>query len=95
MNKTFIKFVIDSDNKPVRLSNIPFAAFVVIVILSVLFFVALGLGWLFLDNSKADFPHYLVLGLSLLGVLNGLSSIIGLFTLALRAPLLKNEKDND
>lgn len=84
--RTFLKFLIDADEHPMRKANIPFALIVLAFMVLALALAGTGLAWLMFDLNPPSWWGYLFVGIVALGFMNGFATIFGLFFLALRVP---------
>ena len=92
--RTFLKFLIDADEHPMRRANIPFALIVLVVMLVVVALAGAGLAWALYDLNPPSLWGYMFVGLITIGFANGASTILGLFFLALRVPEELTKKAN-
>jgi ABC-type antimicrobial peptide transport system permease subunit len=83
--KTFAKFVLN-DDKPVRMKNLFSALFVTaIAVGAVICLGALVGSFIFLSTEPAPFNVTLAVGLMTIGALNGVSTLMGIFTAIMKA----------
>ena len=84
--KTFAKYVLN-DDAPMRIENLLPALIVTVIALAVAVSVGALVAGLITDTSEpAPFRIYVGLGVILLGIINGISTLIGIFVAIMKVP---------